>query len=302
MFPLGVSRTGAGRGRVTSQPAGIDCGTSCSASYAAATTVTLQAQAEAGSSFAGWGGACSGTGTCVVVMDAARNVSARFDLRTFTLRVNKTPLLDLGTVRSTPAGIDCAPLCFSASAVFGAGTQVTLRALPLPLVQFKGWGGACSGSGACVVTMDSDQLVTADFALLGLGAAAVPQGTIPPPDGPLLLRVVLDVPDGRAEVLVDGRRVLSLERGEALLVLADAAASPTVEGRLLHASGPGNWRFEVVARDHVAGEGIRPLVGEVLWTTSKGVAYRLRGTTGELLAFRLAASPSEDARPAAHDR
>lgn len=39
----------------------------------------LNAIADAGSSFAGWGGACSGTGTCSVTMDAAKSVTANFN-------------------------------------------------------------------------------------------------------------------------------------------------------------------------------------------------------------------------------
>jgi hypothetical protein len=38
--------------------------------------VTLTAVAAAGSTFGGWGGACTGTGTCTVSMTAARSVTA----------------------------------------------------------------------------------------------------------------------------------------------------------------------------------------------------------------------------------
>jgi len=69
---LVVSTTGAGRGHVTSEPAGIDCGGTCSASYASGTQVTLTATPDAGSAFTGWNdGDCSGTGTCIVAPTAA---------------------------------------------------------------------------------------------------------------------------------------------------------------------------------------------------------------------------------------
>jgi hypothetical protein len=77
---LSVTRTGSGSGAVTSTPAGIDCGGECSASYAANTVVTLAATPAAGSTFAGWIGACSGTGPCTVTMDASRSVNAAFEL------------------------------------------------------------------------------------------------------------------------------------------------------------------------------------------------------------------------------
>ncbi|GAB4220296.1 MAG: hypothetical protein Kow001_01570 [Acidobacteriota bacterium] len=80
---LTVTRTGSGRGTVTSNPAGISCGNTCSAGWAQGTVVTLTAAAESGSSFAGWsGGGCSGTGTCRVTLNADTTVSARFEADT----------------------------------------------------------------------------------------------------------------------------------------------------------------------------------------------------------------------------
>ena len=77
-FDLAVALDGPGTGTVSSQPSGIACGTDCSESYAANTLVTLSASRAAGSVFAGWSGACSGTGSCEVLMDAARSVTATF--------------------------------------------------------------------------------------------------------------------------------------------------------------------------------------------------------------------------------
>ncbi len=75
---LSVARSGSGSGSVASTPAGIDCGATCSAGFAGGSTVSLQAAPAAGSSFSGWGGDCSGTGTCTVTMGAARSVTANF--------------------------------------------------------------------------------------------------------------------------------------------------------------------------------------------------------------------------------
>ncbi len=62
---LRVAKSGAGAGTVTSLPAGIDCGSSCSASFALDSALSLSATASPGSVFAGWsGGGCSGTGAC----------------------------------------------------------------------------------------------------------------------------------------------------------------------------------------------------------------------------------------------
>jgi hypothetical protein len=75
---LTVTRDGTGSGTVTSNPAGIACGTLCSASYPATTTVTLTAIAASGSKFANWAGACSGAGSCSVSMTTDQAVTATF--------------------------------------------------------------------------------------------------------------------------------------------------------------------------------------------------------------------------------
>ena len=75
-FALTVVKSGAGT--VSSTPAGIKCGRDCSETYGAGTTVVLSAKAGRGSIFSGWSGACSGTGSCSVTMNAAKSVTATF--------------------------------------------------------------------------------------------------------------------------------------------------------------------------------------------------------------------------------
>lgn len=76
---LTVNKAGTGSGTVTSNPAGIDCGNTCSAGFTPNTVVTLTATPAAGSLFSGWSGACTGSAnTCPVTMDAAKNVTATF--------------------------------------------------------------------------------------------------------------------------------------------------------------------------------------------------------------------------------
>ncbi|MEI6207111.1 MAG: FG-GAP-like repeat-containing protein [Desulfuromonadales bacterium] len=77
---LVISKTGTGTGTITSSPSGISCGATCSASFTTGTVVSLIATPDSGSSFAGWSGACSGTGTCTVAMSATQNVTATFTL------------------------------------------------------------------------------------------------------------------------------------------------------------------------------------------------------------------------------
>jgi hypothetical protein len=78
-YALGISKGGTGSGSVTSSPAGIDCGSACSASFAPGTQITLSANPNAGSRFTGWSGAgCSGTDSCQLTLDADTSVSAAF--------------------------------------------------------------------------------------------------------------------------------------------------------------------------------------------------------------------------------
>jgi hypothetical protein len=67
----------------------------------------------------------------------------------------------VGTVSSTPAGIDCGADC---SESFAYGTVVTLTATTPESSTFAGWSGAgCSGTGDCVVRVEQAETVTATF-------------------------------------------------------------------------------------------------------------------------------------------
>jgi hypothetical protein len=160
-YTLSVSTSGSGSGAVTSNPTGIDCGSDCSESYSAGTTVTLTATPQTGSTFAGWIG-CDGAETCDVTMDEAKSVNAAFDAIpvTYVLTVTKSGT-GSGTVTSVPAGITCGGDC---SQSYSSGTTVTLAATSDAGSTFAGWSGAgCSGTNPCVVSMDAGKGVDASF-------------------------------------------------------------------------------------------------------------------------------------------
>ncbi len=74
---LSVALTGTGSGSVTAT--GISCPGTCSQSYATDTSVTLTANASAGSSFAGWsGGGCGTASVCTVALSSSLAVTAAF--------------------------------------------------------------------------------------------------------------------------------------------------------------------------------------------------------------------------------
>ncbi|HYU31115.1 MAG TPA: S8 family serine peptidase [Thermoanaerobaculia bacterium] len=95
-YPVAVDRAGAGSGRVTSDPAGIDCGSDCAELYPEDSSVTLTATVSAGSVFAGWSGACDGSEpTCSFSLFSPESVTAHFDLSTPDKSLtNQVPLKD----------------------------------------------------------------------------------------------------------------------------------------------------------------------------------------------------------------
>ena len=149
-YTLTVAKAGTGVGTVTSNPAGINCGATCSYGFAAGTSVALSAAPASGYVFAGWSGACTGTGACTVPMNAAKNVTATFNkaqsTSTYTLKV---VLAGSGTVTSNPAGINCGTVC---SAVFPTSTSVSLRAAPAAGYAYAGASTSCAGS-VCTVNV-----------------------------------------------------------------------------------------------------------------------------------------------------
>jgi hypothetical protein len=82
---LAVSTKGDGSGTVTSVPAGIACGSTCTQNFDYGTAVKLTAAPDAGASFTAWTGACAGQGkTCTVNLNSALSTNAVFGLATTT--------------------------------------------------------------------------------------------------------------------------------------------------------------------------------------------------------------------------
>jgi uncharacterized protein (TIGR03437 family) len=92
---LTITTSGTGSGTVGSSPAGTSCGSGCQ-SFAAGTVVALTATANTGSTFAGWSGACLGTGSCSVTMSSNQAVTAAFNLT-----VNPTLTISISPAAAT---------------------------------------------------------------------------------------------------------------------------------------------------------------------------------------------------------
>jgi hypothetical protein len=181
---LTVIESGGGQGSVVSNPAGINCPGTCTASFPEGTQLTLTATAASGSVFGGYTGACTTQGakaksankqgnappspTCTFKANGNESVTAVFTTTQPPPPPPPTSPLSVsisgqGSVTSSPAGIDCPTTC---NASFPPGTVVTLTAND----SAKGWGfhnwtGACTTSeSTCQVTITNmNQSVTAIF-------------------------------------------------------------------------------------------------------------------------------------------
>jgi YD repeat-containing protein len=78
-YTLTVTKSGTGSGTITSSPSGVDCGSACSAGFKSGASVTLKVKADAGSTFTGWSGACTGA-SCKVKIVSNLTVTATFVL------------------------------------------------------------------------------------------------------------------------------------------------------------------------------------------------------------------------------
>ena len=162
---LTVLLAGSGSGTVSDQSATLRCSSSCSSAYAADSKVRLTATPSAGSTFAGWSGACSGAGGCVVTMSDDMAVTA-----TFTARTTGPP---------TPV------LTGASTAVIDAGSAFSGSANPqgLPTTVFFQYGldkrySQVGASGADYTAKTSAQSIGSDFTVHGVGPVKV-SGLLP---------------------------------------------------------------------------------------------------------------------------
>ncbi len=211
-----------------------DCSGGCW--YNSGASVTLTATANSCYAFTGWSGACSGTGSCTVTVDAPKSAAANFYPPTVPITINTSPsgrqiTIDgtnytapktfnwtaceghvisvsspqigtgvqyifsswsdggaqmhpittpstattytayfttqytLTTTASPTAGGSVSPSCGS-GCWYNSGATVAVTATANTGYTFANWSGACTGTGACSVTMDAAKSVTANFSVV----------------------------------------------------------------------------------------------------------------------------------------
>ncbi len=163
---LEVSRSGSGLGKVQSSPGGILCLSNCSETTAAfkeGTVVTLKQTPAKHFHFVEWLGDCSGSGACATTMGEDHEVEAKFAEDAKHLLTLAKSGGGQGTVKSSLAGINCGATCSEMSSAYYQGEVVELTVTPGKGSAFGGWSGACSGTGACTVTMSEAREVEAEF-------------------------------------------------------------------------------------------------------------------------------------------
>jgi hypothetical protein len=100
-----------------------------------------------------------------VTIIVAKSVTSTFSLNSYAL-TTATAGTGSGTVTLSPAG-----------GTYSHGTVVTVTNTPAAGSTFTGWSGACTGSGACVVTMNGAKSVTATFSLNSYALTTATAGT-----------------------------------------------------------------------------------------------------------------------------
>ena len=161
---LAITLNGTGAGTVTSTPAGITCGSDCTETVVAGTSVVLAATAASGSTFSGWsGGSCSGATACTLTLSADTMLTATFN----TSSVTTAPM---------PVESSLSP---SSANVGAPGMTLTVNGSGFVSSSVVRWNGADRATTFVSASQLRAAINTSDLA----AAAVVPVGVFTPAPG-----------------------------------------------------------------------------------------------------------------------
>jgi hypothetical protein len=272
---LSVTTAGTGAGTVTSAPAGIACGTTCGATIPIGTPVTLSATAASGSTFMGWGGACSGTATCAWTMTANAAVTASFD----TTRVDR-PL--------QPAPVPVASNLSPAVAIAGSPTlTLTVTGSGFAPASVVRWNGADR-----ITTVVSATQLTATITAADLASARTVPVTVftPTPGGGTSNKLTFTVTAAPAAPTLSSLSPTGATAGSAALTL-------TVNGKRFVASSVVRWNGSDRMTTFVSASQIRATITAGDLATARAVPVTVftpapGGGTSSVKSFTVTAPPA----------
>ena len=166
-YGLTVTKAGTGSGTVSGS--GLSCsGSTCNGTYNSDASAVLTAAATGTSTFGGWSGCTSISGTtCTVRMTGTKSVTATFTTPApdFTLTVTA---VGTGNGTVSGSGLICSGSTCKGSYAFGKSVTLTANAAAGSV--FKGWSdAACPGVGVCTLTLAPPRVanvsITATFAV-----------------------------------------------------------------------------------------------------------------------------------------
>ncbi|MBF0520636.1 MAG: DUF1566 domain-containing protein [Nitrospirae bacterium] len=131
-------------------------------------SVTLKSLTPTGYTFGGWSGGCAGTGDCTLTPSADTNITATFTKDvppavsySANVIISGDGYVTNGADNSTVASGDGG----TGSVSTVSGSSIILKATANANNTFLGWGGLCSGTGDCTITLTSNVSITATFAI-----------------------------------------------------------------------------------------------------------------------------------------
>ena len=171
-YNLNLNIGGNGVGSVQDQSyLGHVCNTSCVITVPPETVLALGAAAIPGNVLGSWSAPeCGKHIDCYVTMTSDMTITATFNLPSGFHQLTVTGVGGSGSITSSPGGINCSIDPYSGAsgaceAGFSGSAPVTLSFSPGTDYVLTGWsGGGCSGTGNCVLTLSSNQTVTANIA------------------------------------------------------------------------------------------------------------------------------------------